>query len=162
LQCNDERGGIDGCNRPIIHQSGRACCAQAKAINRLERDVRKGGLQLFRHGGGAARLARLRLADLDHPWRRRLAAEIMVEADDAEHLRAAEVQHLGYRGHRRIVDVARLVLHGMEQGQEAAAYIRLRARDPPHDFRPILAVLVVHDPAFLPRPFCAHGRDGSN
>jgi hypothetical protein len=41
----------------------------------------------------------------------------MVEADDAEHLGAAEVQPLGNGRDCGIVDVARLVLHGMEQGQ---------------------------------------------
>ena len=52
----------------------------------------------------------------------RCAAEIVVEGDDAVHLGARQVQRLGDQRHRLAVDVAELLLDGVQDRQQRARH----------------------------------------
>ncbi len=76
----------------------------------------------------AERLAGFGPAELERrPFDRR-AAEIVVEADDAEDFRLGEVERLGDRGNRRVVDIAESFLQSVQDGQGGAGF-RAHLRD---------------------------------
>ena len=69
---------------------------------------------------GAHRLARFGAAELHHVPAGRRAAEVVVEAHDAVHLGAGQVERGGDGGNRVGRHVAELVLDGVQDGQQGA------------------------------------------
>ena len=113
--------------------------AEAEAIDRLERD---------RAVAASSRRSRCRASLQRAPARRsppiawqasarqslthmaagRLAAEVVVEGDDAVHLGARQVQRLGDERHRRLRHVAEGVLQRVQDRQQRAFAMALGAR----------------------------------
>ena len=72
----------------------------------------------------AGRLAGFGAAQLEHMAAGRLAAEVMIEGDDPMHLGAGDIQGLGNQRFGRFVDVAELLLQGVQNRQQRAFAIQ--------------------------------------
>ena len=68
----------------------------------------------------AGRLAGFGAAQLEHVAAGRLAAEIVVEGDDAMHFGARDIQRFGDQRLGGFVDVAELLLQGVQDRQQRA------------------------------------------
>ena len=105
----------------IADGAGRA---QAEAVDRLERHAAVGGgaaagdaeaILRPRHQRLAAhRLAGLGAAQLEHVTAGRLAAEVVIEGDDAVHLGARQIESIGEDRHHCRRHVAERGLHPMQ------------------------------------------------
>ena len=69
-------------------------------------------------------LAGLGAAQFEHMPAGRRAAEIVIEGDDAVHLGAGDVQGLGNQRFRGFVDIAELLLQGVQHRQQRTFAIK--------------------------------------
>ena len=72
----------------------------------------------------AGRLAGFGAAQLEHMAAGRRAAEVVIEGDDAVHFGARDVQRLGDQRLGRFIDVAELLLQGVQDRQQRAFAIQ--------------------------------------
>ena len=113
--------------------------AQAEAVDRLQRDAAVGAgaaagdaepILGARHQRLAAhRLAGLGAAQLEHVAAGRLAAEVVIEGDDAVHLGARQVQRVGERRHGRLGHVAERGLHLVQDLDQRIRPVAVLCRD---------------------------------
>jgi hypothetical protein len=122
-------------HRLVDHDRGRARAvaeavhgleAEAAVVRRLMEIDAELLARVVLERARAHRLARLGTADVDGLFARRLRAKEMIESDDAMHLGAREVQHLGDDGHGGFRHEAEPVLNRMQNGQQRAGLARPR------------------------------------
>ena len=121
---------VEAADNPAVEHRRRRDRAQAEAIDRLKRDAPSAVVSpncnaepRFARAPQARRrrgLAGFGAAELQHVAARGLAAEVVIEGDDAVHLGARDVQRL--RDHRLsgFVDVAERLLQGVQNRQQRA------------------------------------------
>ncbi len=156
---------LSASSRPIdlvVEQRGRRTGAKAEAINRLDGQFAIGrrampidaelGEKVLGQRLASHALAGFAAAKLQDMAAGGLAAEIMVECNNAVHFGAAEVQRFGDERRGGLVDMAELMLQGMKNRQHGPfetgmlADDRLGARGIPrsrlmHIFHPTIDLL---------------------